>query len=383
VTEKASEAEARVTPLELFFDLVFVFAITQVTGYMSDNLSWEGMGEGVLILAAVWWAWAAYAWLTNAIDPEETAARLSMFASMAAMLIVALTIPEAFDDDALTFAIAYLIVRVLHIAVFATATEDVTVHAAVRRLAVSALTAPSLLILGAFLDGTAQVAVWIVALVFDYAGPAIAGVSGWKLFPGHFAERHGLIIIIALGESIVAVGIGASGIDVDAAVVLAAVLGVAVAACMWWAYFDVVAIVAERKLHEATGGERNRMARDSYSYLHMPMVAGIVLIALGMKKTLEHVDEPLKWQPAVALCGGAALYLLAHIAFRERNVHSLNVQRLVTAVILLALIPVAHEVEALVALAIVAVLLVGLIAFEAIHLREARARVRARLAAAD
>jgi low temperature requirement protein LtrA len=376
VTEKTAEVEERVIPLELFFDLVFVFAITQVTSYMSDNLSWNGVGEGLLILAAVWWAWAAYAWLTNSIDADEISARLSMFAAMAAMLVLSLTIPQAFGDEALTFAVAYAIVRVLHIVVHGQAVDDSSVRRAVKRLAPTSFIGPSLLILAAFLDGTPQTLMWIAALLIDYAGPAIVGVSEWKIFPEHFAERHGLIIIIALGESIVAVGIGASGTEVDAPVIIAAALGVVVAACLWWAYFDVVAIVAERKLHEVEGPARNRMARDSFSYLHLPMIAGIVLLALGMKKTLAKVDKPLDDLAAIALCGGVALYLLAHIAFRLRNVRSLSVQRLVTAGVLLALIPVAMAVDALVALAIVAAVCAALIAFEAIHLSDARARVR-------
>ena len=184
------------------------------------------------------------------------------------------------------------------------------------------------------------------------------------------------MIIIALGESIVAIGVGATA-DVDAGVVAAAALGVTVVACLWWAYFDVVALVAERRMSAAPVGEpRNRIARDSYSFLHLPMVAGIVLAALGMKKTLGHVEDPLKIVPAFALFGGVALYLLAHVAFRLRNVRSLSTRRLVVALVLLALVPLATEVPALVALAVVAAILVGLIAYEAIRYAEARDQVR-------
>ena len=164
------------------------------------------------------------------------------------------------------------------------------------------------------------------------AGPLFIDSSGWRLAPAHFAERHGLIVIIALGESIVAIGVGAEG-NVDAGVVVAAVLGIVVAGALWWLYFDIVALVAERRLSNAAKGrERNEVARDSFSYLHLPMVAGIVLLALGLKKTLEHVDDPLKLVPAVAMLGGIALYLLAHVAFRWRNVHRFSTQRVVCAV---------------------------------------------------
>jgi low temperature requirement protein LtrA len=207
-------------------------------------------------------------------------------------------------------------------------------------------------------------------------GPYLFGAEGWKLVPGHFAERHGLIVLIALGESIVAIGVGA-GAGVDAGIVAAAVLGTAAAAALWWLYFDVVALVAVRRLSNAAEGqERNEIARDSFSYLHFPMVAGIVLLALGLKKTLAHVEDPLKLVPAVALLGGPALYLLAHVAFRWRNVHRFNAPRLICAIVLLALIPVAVEVPALVTLGVVVALLAALITYEAVHFAELRDRLR-------
>jgi len=370
------EAEQRVTPLELFFDLVFVFGLTQVTSLMSADPTWSGLARGMLVLAALWWAWAAYAWLTNTIDPDEGAARLAVFGAMAAMLIVGLAAPGAFDDDALLFGVAYLAVRVLHIVLYALAADDEDIRGAVMRLAPTSVVAAGLILGAAALDGAAQGIVWLVALAVDYSGPLYGGGRGWRVFPAHFAERHGLIVIIALGESIVAIGIGAAGIDLGGLVVLAAILGVVVSAALWWSYFDVVAIVAERKMTEAKGVARSRIARDSYSYLHLPMVAGIILLALGVKKTIGHVDEPLESVPAVALCGGVALYYLAHIAFRLRNVRSVNWQRLVAALGCLALIPVATNARAIVALAAIAGLCAILITYEAIRFREARARVR-------
>jgi low temperature requirement protein LtrA len=211
------------------------------------------------------------------------------------------------------------------------------------------------------------------------AGPSFFGTEGWRLVPGHFAERHALILIIALGESIVAIGVGAER-GVDAGVVAVAVLGIVVAAALWWLYFDVVALVAERRLSGAAEGrERNAMARDSYSYLHFPMVAGIVLVALGLKKTLGDVEDPLKLVPATAMLGGIAVYLLAHVAFRLRNVRTLNKQRLGCAVLLVALLPAAVELPSLATLAILAALLAALIAYEALRFAEARERVRHQL----
>ena len=232
-----------------------------------------------------------------------------------------------------------------------------------------------LLFVAAGLDGRLQVAVWALALTFDLLGAYVGGGKGWRLSAGHFAERHGLIVIIALGETIVALGLAASH-ELGAGRVAAGLLGFAVAAALWWLYFDVVAIVAERKLRELTGNAQLAMARDSYSYLHLPMVAGIILFAVGVKKTLGDVGEPLKLVPAVALCGGIALYLLALILFRLRNVRSLNRQRLVVMAALLALIPLGIEVDALVTLSLVTVLCIGLVAYEAIRFAEARDRVR-------
>jgi low temperature requirement protein LtrA len=376
-SEEEWAEEQRVTPLELFFDLVFVFAFTQVTALMSDNPTWEGIGQGLLVLTVVWWAWGAYSWLTNEIDPDEDTARLAVFGVMGAMLIAALAVPGAFGDNAVLFAAAYFVVRMLHIVVFAYASPEVSITLAVRRLAVTAIPAPALLIVAGFFDGAAQALVWCAALAIDIGGVYVFGVEGFKVWPGHFAERYGLIVIIALGESIVAIGVGAAGIPLDAGVVAAALAGIVIAAALWWGYFDVVAPVAERKLREAQGGARARLARDSYSVLHLPMIAGIVLLALGVKKALEHVEQPLDTVPAVALCGGVALYLLAHIAFRLRNVHSLNRQRLATAAVCLAFIPIATRIDAVAAVAGIAALCTLLVAYETLRFREARARVRA------
>src|SRR5919112_4474098 len=301
-------SEKRVVPLELFFDLVFVFAVTQVTVLMSHHPTWEGLGQGLLVLAAVWWCWGAYAWLTNYIAADEGLERLLMFVVMGAMLIAALAVPHAFDEDALLFGLAYAVARWLHIFIWAEANDQVDTGQAVVRLARTALPAPALLILaGVVDDGTLRVALWIVGLTIDYAGPYVFGVSGFRVAAGHFAERFSLIVIIALGESIVAIGVGASGLALGAGVVLAAVLGVALAAALWWAYFDLVMLEAERRLYAAKGEERARLARDAYPYLHLPMVAGIIFVALGIKQTMAHVGDPLGTIPAVALCGGVAL----------------------------------------------------------------------------
>jgi low temperature requirement protein LtrA len=373
--------EDRVTPLELFFDLVFVLALTQCTALMADDPTWEGMARGLLILGVLWWSWVGYAWLTSVVDPEEGVVRFAMFGAMAGLLVAALCVPEAFDDSALLFAVAYLGVRGAQIVLFLVASRDTPdLRRSVWGLAVSTAIGTGLLVGASFADGALQGAIWALALLLDMGGPYLFGAEGWKLVPGHFAERHGLIVIIALGESIVAIGVGAEGLEVDAGVVAASVLGIAVAAALWWLYFDIVALVAERRLSRArVGREQNDIARDSFSYLHFPMVAGIVLLALGLKKTLEQVEDPLKVVPAVAMLGGVGIYLLAHVAFRWRNVHRFSVQRLLTAVLLAAFVPAALELPALVTLAAVAAALAALIAYEAVRFAELRDRLRHQL----
>ncbi len=372
--------ESRVTPLELFFDLVFVLALTQCTALMADDPTWEGLARGLLVLGVMWWSWVGYAWLTSVVNPEEGTVRVVMFVAMAAFLVVALCVPGAYGDEGLLFAGAYAIVRFSQIGLFLIASrDDPGLRHAVWGLLASTALGTGLLVGASFADGTLQGALWATALAFDMGGPLVIDPSGWRLEPGHFAERHGLIVIIALGESIVAIGVGAEH-GVTTGVVVAACLGIAVAAAMWWLYFDVVALVAERRLSNAEPGrERNTIARDSFSYLHFPMVAGIVLVALGLKKTLEHVDEPLKVVPAAALLGGIAVYLVAHVFFRYRNVHRVSWQRLVAAAVLVALVPAALELDALVTLAIAAVLLAVLIVYEAHRFAELRDRLRHQL----
>ncbi len=373
--------DERVTPLELFFDLVFVLALTQCTTLIAGNPTWEGMLKGLLVLGMLWWSWVGYAWLTSVVDPEEGAVRLAIFVAMAAFLVAALCVPGAFGSEALLFACAYAVVRIAHIVLFMLASrQDAALRQSVLGLAGSTAIGAGLLFVAAFTSGGLQLGLWGLALVLDAGGPFLFGADGWKLVPGHFAERHGAIVIIALGESIVAIGIGARA-AIDAGVLAAAVLGIVVAATLWWVYFDVTAIVAARRLAKAAEGrERNEIARDSYSYLHFPMVAGIALIAVGLKHTIGHVEDPLKFVAAAALLGGAAVYLLAHVAFRLRNMQTLSTRRLVCAIVLLALVPAGAVLPALLTLGILAALLCALIAYEALRYADSRERIRHRLA---
>ena len=367
----------RVTPLELFFDLVFVLAITQCTALMSHHPTWSGLIQGLLVLGVLWWAWVGYAWLTSVINPEEGAVRLVIFGAMAALLIVSLAVPEAFGALALTFALAYGVFRVAHIGLFMLASpDDDALRHSVLGLAGSTALAVVLLIAASLFDGLAQGALWALALFLDMALPYFFGTEGWKLVPRHFAERHGLIVIIALGESIVAIGVGAAG-ALSLGIGTVAVLGVGLAAAMWWIYFDVVALISARRLAEAAQGRvQNALARDSYSYIHLALVAGIVLTALGLKTSIAHFDDHLAAVPAFALLGGVAVYLLGLVGFRYRHVHTINRQRLLLAIVLLILVPVATALPALISLAIADVLIWALIAFETRGYDERRDQLR-------
>ena len=366
----------RVTSLELFFDLVFVLALTQCTALMAAEPTWTGLGKGILVLGVLWWAWVGYAWLTSVVHPEEGGVRLAMFAATAAFLVAALCVPDAFGDDAFLFACAYAAVRWSQIALFILASrDDPALRQSILALAGSTAVGVGLLLAASGTDGWLQGSLWALALLLDMAGPFFFGSEGWSLeHPSHFAERHGLIIIIALGESIVAIGVGA-GTEVDLGIVAAATLGIGLAAALWWLYFDVVAMLAERDLSALPPGrERNERGRDVYSYLHFPMVAGIVLGALGLKKTLGGVGDELDTVTATALLGGLALYLLAHVAHRYRNVRTVNTHRLVSAVVLVALIPVAIGIPALATVAVAAAVLFVLIGLESVRFVGSRER---------
>jgi low temperature requirement protein LtrA len=375
--EVVAEREQRVTALELFFDLVFVFAITQVTGFIYHDPSWTTLLEALAILMVLWFAWTGYAWLGNTAGTDEGAIRVVLLAAMGPLLIASLAVPHAFGKDALVFGVAFFFIRALHITAYAVlARGNPALRIVVARLAQTILPAAGVLVLAGALPEPGRALCWAAALAIDYGGLILRGTENWQVEPAHFAERHGLIVIIALGESIVALGVGASSLGIHAGVVVGALLGIAVASALWWAYFDVVATVAERKLRAADPTRRALIARDSYSYLHLPMVAGIVVFAFGVKTTLVHVGSHLHGPAAAALCGGVALYFLALSTLKRRNIGSFNYPRLVAAAALTALAPAATRLPALVSLALVAAVACGLIAYEMRRYAETRDRIR-------
>jgi low temperature requirement protein LtrA len=384
--------EARVAPIELFFDLVFVFSLTQVTALIGHDLTGRGLVRGAFVLALLWWSWVGFAWLANLVQAEEGLGRVAMFGAMASMFVLALAVPEAFVDmpggldGPVVVAFAYLAVRILHLTMFVLlSSDDPGLRRQVWRFSPSVFGSTAVLLVASQLDGTAQTLTWGAALAVDYLGTILGGAAGWRLrSASHFAERHGLIVIVALGESIVAIGVGVASVPISWPVVTASVLGLTVAASLWWAYFDVVSIVAERVLRRLQGEQRARLARDAYSYLHLPMIAGILLLALGLTEVLEGVggegrhdlSDPLALLPLSALFGGVALFLLAHSAFKLRTWHEVTVRRPAVAVVLIALIPLAAKLPALTALGLLTTVMVAMIASEAVRHAELRERVR-------
>jgi low temperature requirement protein LtrA len=376
VAERVESGEHAVTPLELFFDLVFVFAITQVTALLARDPTWHGLIRGALSLSAVWWAWTGFAWLTSTLDVDEGGVRLAMLAATATMLGAALALPEAFGNQALLFGFSYLLVRVFHVVLYANgARRDRDLLRALSWLAPAELVGAGLLVVAGFLAGEARLAVWIVALAIDYLGPAFVPLHGWRIAPAHFAERYGLVVLIALGESIVAIGVGA-GFELSTGVIAAAALGLAVISALWWLYFDVAAILARRALMQTSAVAQTRLARDAYSYLHLPMVAGIVFFAFGLKAMLHHAGDRLDALPALGLCVGAALYLLAHVAFLFRATGRIFRRRTLGACVLLAAVPAALHLPGLAALGLVSAICALVVAYEAIRHRTHRAQVR-------
>ena len=384
--------EATATPLELFFDLVFVFALTQVTAFMAHHPTYGSAGRGLLVLGVLWWCWVGYAWLGNVVKADEGACRVAMLAAMAAMFVIALAVPEAFDDApgglSAPYAIAagYLVLRVIHIATFwVFAIGNPALRRQLLRFAASMLTATALLTAAAAAAGDGRTALWAAALLADYAGTYAGGASGWHLSSaGHFAERHGLIVLVALGESIVAIGVGVGEAPLSWPVVAASILGLAVSGSLWWLYFDTGALLAERALASCPHADRARLARDAYSFLHLPMIAGVVLLAFGMKKVLEGVADPHGQELHEALGGvgltalvlGASAFVLAQAAFYARCVGRLKPQRLALALGLLPLLALGRELTALATLATLAGALVLFVAWETRHFADARQQVR-------
>ena len=378
----AVEQEPRVTPRELFFDLVFVFAFTQVTTLLTHEPTFAGIGRAVLVLTALWWPWTAYAWLTNTVDPEAGVIGAALLVALIAMFIAALAVPHVFGDDGVLFGVAFLLVVAMHLALYALAgRHDRDLLLAVLRLAPWTLAGATLILVAGFgFAAGARTWLWVAALVCTYVGAAFAGSTGWRVFPSHLAERYGLVLIIALGEAFVAIGIGVGKIGLGE--VAAAILGLLVATSFWLAYFDFFSIRGEQMLADARGPARIALARDLYAYGHLALIVGVVLFAFAMKTVVGHVHAELDYPVAFALCGGCALYLLTFSAVRSRVERRLSLSRgrSVAALALLLVLPLATTIPAIAGLALVTVVWIALHAYELVWWREARAESRSMLA---
>ncbi|MDQ3738965.1 MAG: low temperature requirement protein A [Actinomycetota bacterium] len=378
---RGTDDEHRVTTLELFFDLVFVYALTNVTGLMEHDVGGETVLEGVITLALVWFGWCAYTWLGNQAKADEGLLRVAMVVAMAGMFFVAISIPHAFEPEAnaaMVLASAYAVVRLTHLGVYLIAAgDDTQLRSVILSMAAVASVMLVLLFIGAAVGGSPQKWWWLAAVVVDQLGVYFVRSTRWRLnSASHFAERFGLIMIIAIGESIVAVGAATSEAQLSGRDALALLCGLAIAVCLWWLYFDVVALVAEEVLRRTAGVERARLARDSYVYVHLLFVGGIVFAALGMVLLIGdhgHIDAG-----RYALYGGIVCYFVGHLLFRLRNVGSVNVGRAVVATMLLAGIPTLGGVSALVQVLVPAVFLVALVAYEVRAFREPRNEIRTR-----
>jgi low temperature requirement protein LtrA len=364
--------EQRTTPVELFWDLVFVFAITQVSALLAHDLTWSGFGKSMLVLALVWWAWSAFVWVTNAHDPDDPEVRGALFLAMILAFLVALAVPEAWGEEAMLFALAYTGVRVIHLALYADASRRGNASfSAIAGFGIAVVIGMALLIAGAAADHTTRAILWIAAAAIDYAGPAwltrerLRGIQ--QVAVAHFAERYSLFIIICLGESIVAMGVGAAGHELDAALIVAVVLALLVTIGLWWTYFDHVAADAEEHLraHE----EPVLAAADAYSYLHLLMVSGIIIFAVGAKSAIAHAADPLTDGARLALTGGVALYLVGHAAFGLRLTGGLSTEKLAAAVGCMVVFAVTGGVAAWATAGILAAVLAVLVTRESVTQR--------------
>src|SRR4051812_28031881 len=367
--------EQHATTLELFYDLVFVFAITQVSHLLLADLTWKGAGESAFVLLVVWWSWNYTTWVTNELDPDSITVRMLLIGLMLASFLMAVAIPGAFGSRGLLFAGAYVAIQLGRhsFLTFAAAGRETVERERAERILIWFLVAAVPWIAGALTDGPTRTALWLIALAIDYAGPLftfwVPGMeavspSAWEIEVGHFAERFQLFVILALGESIVVTGVTASGEDLDAARLAAFSLAFSSTAAMWWVYFNAAAAVAQRRLELSEN--RTIMARDGYTYLHVVMVAGIIVAAVGDELVIAHPTEILPTPEVLAVVAGPAIYLLALVLFRLRMAGSVSRKRLAGAVACLAVGLLGSSVSALVLALLVFAILVAVIVAEVI-----------------
>jgi low temperature requirement protein LtrA len=363
-TARDTNQPERVTTLELFFDLVFVFTLTQLTTVLFEAPNGRGLLRVVVMLGVIWWMYGGYAWMTNAVNANTTMRRLVMFAAMGAYFVLALSIPNAFGGTGLAFGIAYLFVVVLHSALFTQATVASAVRA-ILTLAPFNLFAALVVVTGGALGGTAQYVLWGAAGLFEWLTPLFRSGSGFLIAPAHFVERHGLVVIVAIGESVVAIGFGASQLPVDGSLVAVAVVGLALSACLWWLYFGGDDERAEHALTALPQLERAQASVRAFGYWHMPMLLGIIAIAAVAREATAHPFSSLTWARAAILGGGVAAYLAGDAAFRAELGIGRGRWRASGALLSLLVIPVGVAVSPFAETAVLVALLLAVILAEA------------------
>ena len=313
--------ERRTSPIELLWDLVFVFAVTQVSTTMSHELTWPSVGRSLLLLALVWWAWSAFVWAANAEDEDSHLLRVVLLVALVMMFLAGVALPSAFHGEAAVFVASYAAVRFLHLGIYADASRRGNAsRTAIAGFAATVGVGMALLAVGAAVGGVAQVVLWGLAAAIDYAGPAwltrerLRGLQ--RVAVSHFAERYGLFIIIVLGESVVAIGTAATRQEITASLLAAFAFGLTITIGLWWLYFDRTAAWAEQRLREAD--DPVLAAADAFSYLHLLLVAGVVLLAVGEKAAVAAPVQSLSLAARLSLCGGVALYVVGYDAFKWR-----------------------------------------------------------------
>jgi low temperature requirement protein LtrA len=353
----------RVSTLELFFDLVFVFTITQLTAVLSADPTPRGLLQVVLMLGVIFWMYSGYAWLTNAVAADRAARRLLLLGGMAGFLVLALAIPQAFAGDDLAFGVAYLAIVSIHLGLYSRTSVTHTVRALARLAPFNLVSA--LLVLGAVVaGGTAGYLLWAAAFALEWVTPLVTGIGGFRIAPAHFVERHGLVVIVALGESIVAIGIGAAGRPVDPALASVALLGLLLAACLWWAYFGGDDARAEHALAAVAEDRRAAVGVRAFGYWHLPILLGIIVLAAGLKHAIGHAFDRLDLAHALLLAGGVAVFLAGDVGFRRTLRLGPDRFRVAAAVLCLATIPLGLKASAVFQLCFLGIVLLGSLAAE-------------------
>lgn len=381
------QSPARVSAFELFFDLVYVFAFTQVSRLMAETHSAVGILQALVVLSLLWWTWVGFSWISNQASVDQPVLRTGLTITMIGVFVAALTIPEAYDDleggwhGPLVFAVAYAVVRIAHVTIYSVlAADDPALRRQLGLFLAALIPGVALIFIGAAVGGTAQLWLWIAAVVYDVTATRIGSLvgRGWRI-PSveHWAERYGLVVILALGESIVAIGVGVAKEPIDLSIVVGTAASIVLSVLLWWSYFARLAAVGEERLAEQDERTRASLAADAYSYTHFVIIAGIIIAALGIEDAMKHISdsEPFGWFGAIALGGGIAAFAAGTILFSVLVGLRRPIMRGIEAVVLIAAIPMLAAVPALAALVIAVVLMAVIALIESrLHRRADRAR---------